>query len=72
MEDKIYQCPECEGEQFFTEPYHYDILEFDGENFVIVNEEYGDEYKIYCRDCGEEVDEDLSIKKKRIILKTNG
>lgn len=63
------RCPECDSEQFITEPFHYDVLEFDGKDFYVAKEEFADEYKTFCRECSKEIDIDASEKAKKIILK---
>lgn len=63
------RCPECDSEEFISELNQYDVYEFDENKFIVTKTHIIDEYAILCRECQTEIDEDLSIKKKRIILK---
>lgn len=62
-----YQCPNCWSSEFITDLNQYDVLEFSKDGFETISTETIDEYKIFCRDCGKEVD----VKKtdKKIILR---
>jgi len=65
------KCPNCNSEEFVTEPNRYDILKFGNKKFDIVKLEFTeDEYKIFCRECGSEINEKSSMKNNKIILKT--
>lgn len=69
MNENNYQCPECGSTQFITEPNQYDVLEFYNEKFEIVrSESTDDEHRIFCEECYEEVDIEISHKEKRVIL----
>ena len=62
-----YNCPSCNSEEFITEPNQYDILIFNDTGFTIQSNEQVDDYKIFCRECGKEVDILRSFTK--IVLK---
>lgn len=62
-----YQCPNCWSSEFITDLNQYDVLEFSKDGFETISTENIDEYKIFCRDCGKEVDVKKSDKK--IILR---
>lgn len=65
-----FQCPKCGSSEFVTTPNKYDCLKFVNNNFQIDKSEIIDsEYKIYCRECGVEIDEQKSIKNKKIEIK---
>jgi hypothetical protein len=62
-------CPNCGSASFVTKPNRYDLLNFVDGNFEIVKSEVADErYRIFCRECGAEIDEDASLSYKKIIL----
>ena len=58
-----YKCPNCGSSEFITEPNQYDVLEFSKYGFETISTETIDEYKIFCRECGKEVDVEKSDKK---------
>jgi len=63
-------CPKCGSEEFITEPNQYDVLFFEAGQFDIRRSESFDDYcKIFCRECGGEVNDDKSNQAKRVILK---
>ncbi len=66
-------CPNCDSERFITEPNQYDVIDFQNGNFnVIRSESTDDEYKVFCEECGEEIDFNGSLDNGKIVLKTNG
>ncbi len=62
-------CPDCGSDEFITDPFQYDIMSFEKGEFNIIHTECIDEYSIYCRECGSEVDEESSKKFKKVVLK---
>ncbi len=61
------KCTKCGSDSFITEPNQYQILEFIGGKFEEIKTEGIDkeDLRIFCRDCGSEIDEkSLLIKKK--------
>lgn len=62
-----YNCPNCNSNEFVTEPNQYNILVFTENGFEIQTTETVDEYKVLCRECSHEVDILKSMKK--IVLK---
>jgi DNA-directed RNA polymerase subunit RPC12/RpoP len=58
-----YNCPNCNSNEFITEPNQYDILVFSENGFETQTTETVDEYKIFCRECSQEVDILKSMKK---------
>jgi ribosomal protein S27AE len=61
------KCPNCGSSEFITEPNQYDILEFSKNGFETITTEVVDDSKIFCRECGKEVD--ILKSSKKIILK---
>jgi RNA polymerase subunit RPABC4/transcription elongation factor Spt4 len=69
MPEENYVCPECESEEFITEPNQYDVLVFEDNKFIIQKTlSTNDKEKIICRECWTEVDIAQSIANKRVIL----
>lgn len=62
-----HNCPNCDSQEFITEPNQYDILIFNEAGFIVYSTEQVDNYKIYCRECGKEVD--ITKTSKEIVLK---
>jgi DNA-directed RNA polymerase subunit RPC12/RpoP len=65
------KCPKCSSDSFITEPNQYQILKYIGEKFEEIKTEIIDkeDLRIFCRDCGSEIDEDESIIQGKIIFK---
>ena len=64
-----FKCPNCDSEYFVSEPNRYDILEFINNNFKVIKSEFiNDKFKIFCRKCGIEINENASVKNKKVIL----
>lgn len=69
---KNLKCPNCNSEEFVTQPNRYDILKLGAEKFDVVKSEFTEnKYKIFCRECGFEIDEKSSMKNNKIILRSN-
>jgi hypothetical protein len=62
-----YNCPNCNSEEFITEPNQYDVLTFGKEGFITQSTEQIDEFRIFCRGCSKEVD--MLKSNKKIVLK---
>ncbi len=62
-------CPECDSEEFISEPNRYDIFQFEDNDFIVVNTHFIDEFKTFCRECSEEIDVEFSIQNKKVVLK---
>jgi len=63
-------CPICKSNEFVTTPNRYDILKFNNGAFELEKSEFTDEeHKIFCRECGNEIDEETSAENKRIVFK---
>lgn len=62
-----YKCPNCGSSEFITEPNQYDVLEFSRNGFETIATETIDDYKVFCRECGMEVD--ILKTTKKIVLK---
>ncbi len=62
--------PECDSEEFISQPNQYEVYEFNEGYFVTTDNHFIDEYEIYCRECSSEVDVQESNERKRIVLKT--
>ena len=66
------RCPNCDSEQFITEPNQYDVVNFESGNFnVLRSESTDDEHKVFCEECSEEIDFNNSLEQGKVILKTN-
>lgn len=64
------KCPNCGSEEFVSSLNSYDILIFDNSEFQVIKSELANiDNEIYCRECGEQVDIDLSEKSHKIQLK---
>ena len=50
-------CPKCGEGEFITEPNQYDVLIFSDGQFQVDHTESIDDFKIFCRECGVEVEE---------------
>lgn len=64
---KKFNCPNCGSFEFITEPNQYDVLTFSNNGFETFSTEIVDEYNIFCRECGKEVD--ILKTKIKIVLK---
>lgn len=62
-----YKCPNCGSSEFISEPNQYDVLKFSKDGFEIISTESIDDYKIFCRECGKEVD--ILKTSTKIVLK---
>ena len=64
-------CPRCNSEDFVTKPNRYDILKFvDGKFEIEKSELTGVEDRIFCRECSAEIEEEISLKNKKVVLKS--
>ena len=64
------RCPSCNSEDFVTIPNRYDLLKFVDGNFEVIKSEFTEEeYRIFCRECGDEIDKKTSVENKKVILK---
>lgn len=50
-------CPNCECDEFISNLNSYDVLTYKKGAFEIIKSECIDEYVIYCRECGLEVED---------------
>jgi len=65
-----FQCPKCNSDEFITNPNRYDCLRFINDDFQIDKSEIvDDKCRIYCRECGVEIDEQKSAKYKKVVIK---
>ena len=58
-------CPNCSSKEFVSNLNQYDILEFKNGDFQILKSQSIDEYEIFCRECGQK----LENKNGKIITK---
>jgi len=71
MSEENFVCPECESEEFITEPNQYDVLVFEEDDFVIQKTlSTNDKERLFCRECWAEIDITQSIADKRVMLLT--
>lgn len=69
MTEESFVCPECESEEFITEPNQYDVLVFEDGEFVVQKTlSTNDKERIGCRECWAEIDVAQSIANKRVTL----
>lgn len=70
MSEENFVCPECESEEFITEPNQSDVLVFEENKFVIQKTlSTNDKERIACRECWSEIDIEESTRNKKIVLK---
>jgi rubredoxin len=63
------KCPKCGAGVFINLPNRYDYLKFIGSEFRILNSSFtNDKERIFCRECGAEVNEVASIENNKVIL----
>ncbi len=56
--DTISRCPVCGSNEFITPLNSYDIYQFiDGELSFIRSELTNEPFKLFCRECGKEIEE---------------
>ncbi|MDR1791958.1 MAG: hypothetical protein LBR36_00725 [Bacteroidales bacterium] len=56
MAKRIKRC-KCGSTEFITEPNQYDVYEIiDGKLEMTHSEDIDDEFKLYCRECSEELE----------------
>ncbi|NQE05925.1 hypothetical protein C5S32_08640 [ANME-1 cluster archaeon GoMg1] len=64
------KCPKCGSEEFTTQPNRYDCLRFVNGQFQVEKSELTDDKdRIFCRECGAEIDVNMAIRHKKIILR---
>jgi hypothetical protein len=64
------KCPKCGSVEFITQPNRYDCLRIINGNFQVEKSEFtAEEERIFCRECGAEIDEEASLQNKKIVLK---
>jgi len=66
------KCPKCGSEEFTTQPNRYDYLRFANGEFQAQSSEFTNEKeRIFCRNCGIEINEKASIENKKIVLEVS-
>ena len=64
------ECPKCGSVEFITQPNRYDCLRVVNGQFQVEKSEFIDEKeRIFCRECGAEIDEKASLKNKKVVLR---
>ena len=64
-------CPKCGSEDFITRPNRYDWLRFVNGQFQVEKSEFTNErVRVFCRECGTEIDEKSSLENKKVVLGT--
>jgi hypothetical protein len=64
-----FKCPNCGSQCFVTDPNRYDVLKFVDGDFQIEKSEFiNAEFRIFCRECGAEVNLTTSIQAKKLVL----
>ncbi|MEA2104606.1 MAG: hypothetical protein U9P79_08215 [Candidatus Cloacimonadota bacterium] len=65
------KCPICNSEEFIINPPNrYDYLNFTNGHFQVYKSEFTNgEEKIFCRECGAEIDEKKSMQSNKVVLK---
>ncbi len=65
-----YQCPKCGSVEFITQPNRFDCLKFVNGQFQVEKSEFiNDAERIFCRECGAEIEENASVQNKKIVLR---
>lgn len=63
------KCPKCGSKTFITLPNRYDCLRFVNGGFQVEKSEFRNgKERIFCRECGAEVDEKASVQNKGVVL----
>jgi len=66
------KCPKCGSEEFTTQPNRYDCLRFVNGQFQVEKSEFTDDKdRFYCRECGAEIDVNMTTMHKKIILRNS-
>lgn len=64
------KCPKCGSKTFITMPNRYDCLRFVNGEFQVEKSEFRNEKeRIFCRECGAEIDVNTTFRHKTIILR---
>ncbi|MBU2563244.1 MAG: hypothetical protein ABIJ05_04880 [Patescibacteria group bacterium] len=69
-QENKYKCPKCGSVEFITQPNRYDCLRIVNGQFQAEKSEFIDEKeRIFCRECGAEIDEETSLQNKKVVLR---
>jgi predicted nucleic-acid-binding Zn-ribbon protein len=67
------KCPKCGSAEFITQPNRYDCLRIVNGKFQVENSEFiNEKERIFCRECGAEIDEEILLQNKKVILLKKG
>ena len=66
------KCPKCGSEEFISQPNRYDCLRFVNGEFKVEKAKFTNEReRFFCCECGTMINEEASIKNKKIVLKVS-
>jgi hypothetical protein len=68
MKNNNKNCPFCDSDEFISEPNKYDIFNFLNGSFEIIKVEQIESFKIFCRECGKEIDLKKSEENRKIFF----
>lgn len=70
-QENKHKCPEYGSVEFITEPNRYDCLRIINRKFQVQKSEFIDEKeRIFCRECGAEIDEKALLQNEKVVLIT--
>lgn len=69
-QENKHKCPKCGSLEFIAQPNRYDCLRIVNGQFQVEKSEFIDEKeRIFCRECGAEIDEKASLQNKKVVLR---
>jgi len=64
------KCPKCGSVEFITQPNCYDCLRIVNGQFQVEKSKFiNEKERIFCRECGAEIDEETSLQNKKVVLR---
>ena len=64
------KCPKCSSVEFITQPNRYDCLRIANGQFQVEKSEFiTEKERIFCRECGAEIDEKALLQNKKVVLR---
>ena len=69
-QENKHKCPKCGSVEFIVQPNRYDCLKVVNGQFQVEKSEFiAEKERIFCRECGAEIDEKASLQNKKVVLK---